>query len=115
MDREYSEIVVFVTTSSYEEARKIGNLMVEARLAACASIVEKVRSIFRWEGKISEEQESLIIFKTSADLFEALEERVKKNHSYIAPEIVGLPIVVGSQSYLTWIRDETRNRLNHKE
>ena len=101
------EIVVFVTASSEEEATKIGRVLVEAGLAACANILPGVRSIFRWEGKISEEAESLIILKSRGELFDALAATVKKHHSYRVPEIIALPIVRGAADYLAWIREAT--------
>ena len=103
-----AEVVVFVTTPSEEEATRIGRALVEAELAACANILPGVRSIFRWEGKVSEEQESLMVLKSRADLFEELTATVKKLHSYRVPEIIALPITRGSPDYLNWIRDVTR-------
>jgi periplasmic divalent cation tolerance protein len=104
------EIVVFVTAASEEEAARIGRSVVEEGLAACANVVPRIRSIFRWEGKVSEEQESLIILKTRADLFEELAAAIKGAHSYQVPEIIALPIGKGSADYLKWIRDMTSNK-----
>lgn len=104
------EIVVLVTTSSEEEAARIGRALVEAKLAACANVLPRVRSIFSWEGKVSEEQESLMVLKSRADLFEELAATIKTLHSYRVPEIIALPITRGSPDYLAWIRDVTRKR-----
>ncbi len=104
------EIVVFVTTSSEEEAARIGRALVEAGLAACANVLPRVRSIFSWEGKVSEEQESLMVLKTRADLFKDLAATVKKLHSYSVPEIIAVPITRGSADYLAWIRNVTRKQ-----
>jgi periplasmic divalent cation tolerance protein len=101
-------IVVLVTCGSEEEALKIANALVEVRLAACANLVAPIRSIYRWEGKIWDEKEWLLIIKTQKNKFEALEKKVKSLHSYSVPEIVGLPIVEGSSSYLQWIRESTK-------
>jgi periplasmic divalent cation tolerance protein len=101
-------LVVFITASSYEEANKLSNLVVESKLAACASIVENVRSLFRWEGRLNSEKESLVILKTTARCFLDLEELVKKHHSYEVPEIIAFPIVMGSEDYLKWMRRETQ-------
>jgi len=101
------EIVVFVTASSEEEATKIARALVEAGLAACGNILPAVRSIFRWEGKICDETESLIIIKSRGDLFDSLTATVKRHHSYRVPEIIALPIVRGAADYLTWIREAT--------
>lgn len=99
---------MFVTTASEEEAVRIARALVEAGLAACANIVPQVRSIFRWEGEVTEEREVLVILKSRADLFAKMEEAIKKMHSYSVPEIIALPIVAGSQAYLGWIQDSTR-------
>jgi periplasmic divalent cation tolerance protein len=108
------EIVVFVTTASEEEAARIGRAVVEDGLAACANVIPRIRSIFRWEGKVSDEQEALMLLKTRADLFDDLAKAVKRHHSYDVPEIIALPIGRGSADYLKWIRDVTSNRLNSK-
>lgn len=102
-------IVVLVTTSSEEEATSLGKLLVEQQLVACVNVLPKVKSIFQWEGKISEEEEYLMILKTRKPLFKALEETIITQHSYEVPEIIAMPIEVGSQSYLSWIQDVTTN------
>lgn len=103
-----AEIVVFVTTSSEEEAMRIGLALVQAELASCVNVLPQVRSIFRWEGKVTEEQEFMMVIKSRSDLFEVLAVTVKRLHSYAVPEIIALPIVKGSEEYLAWIRDSTR-------
>jgi len=100
-------LVVFVTTSSYEEARKIADALVEQRKAACVNIVPKVNSLFRWKGKIEEAEESLLVVKTRAKLFPDVVSTVKGIHSYEVPEIIALPIVEGNPDYLKWIDEET--------
>jgi periplasmic divalent cation tolerance protein len=101
-------IVVFVTCGSEEEALKIGRTLVEERLAACANIISPIRSIYRWEGKICDEKEWLLLIKTRESLFEDLAKRVKALHSYTVPEIIALPIVEGSPAYLNWIAENTK-------
>ena len=101
-------IVVFVTCGSEEEALKIANALVESRLAACVNLVAPIRSIYRWEERIWDEKEWLLIIKTQKDRFEDLEKKVKSLHSYTVPEIVSLPIVEGSSSYLNWIAENTK-------
>ncbi len=100
-------IVVLVTCSSEEEATKIANALVEGRLAACVNIISPVRSIYRWEGKIWDEKEWLLTIKIQQKRFEELEKKVKSLHSYSVPEIIALPIVEGSASYLKWIEENT--------
>ena len=100
-------IAVFITTSSIEEAKKISSLLVDENLVACTNIVSSVQSIFMWKGNLCDESESLIIAKTRLDLFDKLESKVKKLHSYEVPEIIALPIIKGNNEYLKWIKDET--------
>lgn len=104
------EIVVFITAPTKKEAEKIGRVMVEKKLAACANILPSVTSFFSWEGKVCREDESLMILKSRADLFEGLSEAVKKLHSYTVPEIIALPVSAGSADYLKWIRDQTLSK-----
>ena len=101
------EIVVFITVPSQRQARRIGRHLVDGRLAACVNAVPRVTSWFRWHGKAQETREVLLIVKTRARLFKALEETVKRLHPYTVPEIIALPVVKGSNEYLAWVRDET--------
>ncbi|MGC3976000.1 MAG: divalent-cation tolerance protein CutA [Nitrospira sp.] len=107
MDAQGSEIVVFVTASSNQEAEKLGRMIVESRFAACANVVSGIRSIFRWDNQISVENECLMIIKTTMQRYSELEALIRQHHSYSVPEIIALPVVAGSVSYLNWIRDET--------
>ncbi len=102
-------IVVYITTPDFQTAQKLADYLVENKLAACVNIVENVFSTYFWQGNIEKDNESLMIIKTRADLFERLEEEVKKQHPYSVPEIIAMSIVKGSKDYLNWI-DETLNR-----
>ena len=101
-------IVVLITCGSEEEALKIAHSLVEERVAACVNLVSPVRSIYRWEGKIWDEKEWILIIKTQKERFEELEKRVKSLHSYSVPEIIGLPIVEGASPYLKWLGEMTK-------
>ena len=105
MTTEY--IIVHVTAPNEEEASKISRTVVEERLAACVNIIRSVRSIYRWQGRLEDEQEVLMIIKTKRTLFERLQGRVKELHSYTVPEIIGLPVIEGSEEYLNWLGQET--------
>ena len=98
---------VFVTAGSMEQAEAIANALVSERLAACANIVSPVRSIYRWKEEIQNDLEHLMIIKTRADLVARIESRVKELHSYEAPEVIALPIIAGSKSYLEWVFEST--------
>jgi periplasmic divalent cation tolerance protein len=100
-------IVVFITASSYEESRKISEALVSQKKAACVNIVPKVNSIFTWKDKFEESEESLLIVKTGAELFQDVVTLVKWFHSYEVPEIIALPIIEGNPEYLEWINKET--------
>jgi periplasmic divalent cation tolerance protein len=100
-------LVVFVTCGSEEEGLKIAHALVQERLAACVNLMSPIRSIYRWEGKICDEKEWLLIIKTQTARFDDLEKRVKALHSYSVPEIIALPIVTGSPSYLNWLEEMT--------
>lgn len=100
-------IVIFITTSSYEEAHKISEALVGQKKAACVNIVPKVNSIFTWKDKLEQSEESLLIVKTRAKLFPDVVTLVKWLHSYEVPEIIALPIIEGNPDYLEWIDKET--------
>ncbi|MBI4620329.1 MAG: divalent-cation tolerance protein CutA [Desulfobacterales bacterium] len=102
-------IIIFITASSGEEAVKIGKTLVEDKLAACANIVPEIRSIFNWRGKICDENEVLLIAKSKESLFQQIKERVIELHSYDVPEIIAITIHSGSEDYLSWIDEVTKN------
>ncbi len=101
------ELVVLVTASSQEEALLIGRRVVEKRLAACVTVLPEAISIFEWEGKICEEREWVLVMKSNADVYDALEAEVKALHGYEVPEILALSVVKGSSEYLSWVRAMT--------
>jgi len=102
------EIIVLITASNKDEAAIIGKALVDERLAACVNIVPEVRSLFTWEGKTQDEQETLLIVKSRLPLMEQLVSRVQSLHSYTIPEVLALPIVAGSADYLRWLREAVK-------
>jgi periplasmic divalent cation tolerance protein len=99
-------LVVLVTANSEAQARAIAGELLEKKLAACVNLIP-VRSLFVWEDKVQDEAEVLMIIKTTSGVFkDRLEASIKANHSYQVPEIIGLPVVVGSADYLKWISSE---------
>ena len=100
--------VVFITTSSRAESRKIADGLLEARQAACVNILPGVTSRYRWKGKIETGREELLIAKTSRAKVPALIRCVKALHSYDVPEVIALPITAGNPGYLRWIKDSLR-------
>ncbi len=96
-------IVVLVTAKDKKEAKKIARGLLEAKLIACANIVEGIQSLFWWQDKIDSSKEVLLVLKTKKVLFKKILTKVKSLHSYQTPEIIALPIVNGSEDYLQWL------------
>ncbi|MBM4276401.1 MAG: divalent-cation tolerance protein CutA [Deltaproteobacteria bacterium] len=107
MKIEFEPVVVLITCGSEEEALNISRALVEEQLAACVNLISPVRSIYRWEEKIWDEKEWLLIIKTQRKRFQEIEARVKSLHSYSVPEMISLPIIEGSSSYLEWLSEMT--------
>ena len=99
-------IIVYITAGSADEGGRIARALVQERLAACVSRVNAVQSIYRWEGKLEESTEELLIVKTRRQLFPALEKRVRALHSYSLPEIIAAPVVEGNAEYFRWLRQQ---------
>jgi len=95
--------LVLVTAGTEEEGARIARALVEEGLAACANIVPRIRSIYRWKGEVQDEPECLLFIKTTAARQEALTERVGELHSYSVPETISLPLDRGRESYLDWV------------
>jgi periplasmic divalent cation tolerance protein len=105
--RSRRAIVVLVTAASRQQAVRIGRALVKAELAACVNVLPGIRSIFRWEGRVSDEREVLLIAKSRVDLFGRLAAEVKRLHSYQVPEVIAFPIAYGAADYLAWIQKTT--------
>jgi len=99
------EYVFYVTAGSNEEARNIGSILVEEKLAACVNIINNIHSIYKWKGKIEYDTENLLIIKTTGEKSNDLIRKIREIHSYENPECIGLKIERGSDEYLNWIRD----------
>lgn len=96
-------IVVFMTAANGEEATRLAEMLVGAHLAACVQILPEMESVYRWQGKIERSSEVLLLAKTTRGKFDDLEREVRALHSYDTPEIVAVPIVIGSAPYLEWL------------
>jgi periplasmic divalent cation tolerance protein len=103
-----NNIIVLSTADTPELAEKIAAALVDAREAACVNIVPGIRSIYRWEGKVCNESECLLLIKSSADQFAAIQRRIRLLHSYQVPEIIALPISEGDPEYLKWLQASLR-------
>ncbi len=100
-------VVIFVTVGSATEGDRLACALVEEKLAACVNRLPAVHSVFRWEGKLEQSAEELLLIKTRKALFPALEKRVRELHSYAVPEVIALPVVAGSEPYLHWLSEQT--------
>ena len=100
-------VVVLITAPNEDNAAKMANDLVASRLAACVNIIRNIRSIYRWQGKIEDEDEVLMLVKTRKELFNDLQKRIRELHPYSVPEIIALPIIEGFEGYLGWLKEET--------
>lgn len=98
------ELIAFVTAPNKEEASRIADSLVTERLAACVNIVSGVESVYRWQGEVTRDTETLMIVKTTDEKYQELEQRVKELHSYTTPEVIAFRIERGSGEYLEWLR-----------
>jgi len=103
LDATASARIVLTTTSNLEEANRLGRTLVEERLAACATLIPAVESIYQWKGKLETSSEAMLMLKTGADQLVALEARLRELHSYETPEFLVLKVEAGSHDYLAWM------------
>ena len=96
-------IVVLMTAASREEADGIAEELVGARLAACVQVLPEIESIYRWQGEVRREMETLLLAKTTSGQFDDLVSRVTAMHSYETPEIIALPVSAAAEPYLKWL------------
>ncbi len=101
---------LYITCRNTEEAFSIGKQLVTERLAACANVISGMISIFEWNGEIVEEEEAILILKSTESLYADIEKTVKAIHSYETPCILSLPITDGNPDYIQWILQNTRKR-----
>jgi len=94
---------VITTTGQKDDARKLASALVEARLAGCVQVLGPITSTYRWQGAVHTGEEWLCFIKTSDDRYPALEEAIRGLHPYDVPEIIAVPVVEGSRSYLDWL------------
>src|ERR1043165_683623 len=106
-DEASDAIVVFMTAANGEEATRLAEMLVGAYLAACVQILPEMESVYRWQGKIERQSEVLLLAKTTREKFAELEREVRALHSYDTPEIIAVPVVMGSAAYLDWLNSAT--------
>ena len=101
-------ILVMTTVPDREVGQILAEKIIEDRLAACVTQFAPVQSLYRWEGKISQDQEYVLFIKTKTVLFAQLESKILQIHPYKVPEIIAVPILTGHKSYLDWMDKETQ-------
>jgi periplasmic divalent cation tolerance protein len=95
--------IVLSTCPDGDSARRIANILVEGRLAACVNILPGLRSVFRWEGKVESADETLLLIKTRQEQYAPLEAVLREHHPYELPEVLSVSIDSGLPAYLTWL------------
>jgi periplasmic divalent cation tolerance protein len=101
-------VLILVTAGSRDEAERLGEGLVEARLAACGSVIPTVHSFYHWEGKLQREHEALLLVKTSAARAAQAQEYLREHHTYELPEILQVDVSGGSEPYLSWLLGEVQ-------
>lgn len=102
-------IVIYCTVPNKKEGKEIARVLIENELAACVNIIDKVESIFSWNGELTEEKEAMLIIKTKKEHFKNINHTIQKMHSYNVPEVIAIPIIEADETYLKWIAHETRD------
>ena len=100
-------VVVLSTAPNDEIATRLATALVDARLAACVNIVPGVRSIYRWQGKVSTDAELLLVIKTTAARRAEVVASIQQHHVYECPEAIAFEVVGGAERYLGWVREMT--------
>lgn len=99
-------LVVLTTFGNEADARAIVGALLDERLIACGTVLSGARSIYRWEGHVTEEPEVVVLLKTDAARWDALREAIERRHPYQVPELLALPVVSGLDRYLSWLGSE---------
>ena len=101
-------IQVFTTTGSRDQAQQIAQGLIEARLAACVQVSGPITSTYRWQGQVESADEFLCVIKTDQAHYAAVEETIRRLHSYEVPEILAVPVIAGNPAYLKWLAEELK-------
>jgi periplasmic divalent cation tolerance protein len=103
------KIIVLTTCENSQDAQTIAETLVEKRLAACVNILPGLKSIYRWQGKVENAAELLLLIKTRRGLFEQLSAELARIHPYEVPEVIALPVIDGAPAYLGWLEKELKS------
>lgn len=100
--------IVLTTTGSRDDAHQIAHALVERQLAACVNVVERIESVYRWEGRVASAREWLLIIKTTESAFDHVRQAIKELHPYELPEILSIAVQDGGAEYLNWIEENSK-------
>src|SRR3954451_20775319 len=100
-------IVVFTTVATEQEAVTLVRALLERRLIACGTLLPGSRSLYRWQGKLADEREVVVMLKTRSARLDSLTAAFSELHPYKVPELLALPVEAGTEKYLDWINGET--------
>jgi periplasmic divalent cation tolerance protein len=100
-------VIIYSTVGDINDARRIAHKLVEEQLVACVNIIPRIESVYRWEGKIEDDEECVLIAKTVDKNVKKTIKRIKSLHTYELPDIIVLPIIGGHKEYLDYIANET--------
>ncbi len=101
-------IFAYITAKNKSEAKKIGKILLQERLAACINIFDNMQSMYWWEGKIEEQAETVLIAKTTQKLFPKLSNKVRSIHSYSVPCILQIQVADGNKDYISWLTENLK-------
>ncbi|MCY4587527.1 MAG: divalent-cation tolerance protein CutA [Bryobacterales bacterium] len=102
------KVIVYTTCGNITEAESIARNLIDNRLAACVNVVPGLLSYYRWQGKVENDAELLLMIKTAGNLIDEVRNALETLHSYDLPEMIVLPIIGGSQNYLEWLEQEVQ-------
>lgn len=100
--------LIYITTGSKDEAKRIGKALINTKLAACVNIIENMSAMYMWDGNLQDDKEAILIAKTTKERVPGLIEKVNALHSYDCPCIVSLPVSDGNPAFLSWIANEVQ-------
>jgi len=100
-----SQYIFLVTVPTIEEGKKIARILVENKLAACVNIIQNIFSIYKWKGNIEEDNEHILLIKTTEEKCDIIIQKISEIHTYNNPECIGFKIEKGSEKYLNWIKE----------
>lgn len=101
--------IVYITTPNVEAAKQLSYKLVDGKYAACVNIIPQLTSIYKWEGKMNEDSELLLMVKTTTDKVDDLSKFVRENHPYSVPEVISVKIDNGNVDYLNWVTNSIKN------